>query len=749
MMQKFTRDATSRGEEVESQARVREWLHSFPADAPVVVVPVFNAYEDALECIESLLAASPPGTPILMLDDASTDTRISSALAALSADGRFLYVRKSTNTGFVGTVNLAFAWCAPRDVVVVNSDVIVPPAWLERLQTAAYYRSTIATATPFTNHGTILSVPYRNRPVNELPGGMTVKEVDDRIRQTSLRLYPVIPTAVGHCIYFKRSALNAVGYFDEAFAPGYGEEVDFSQRAVVAGFLHVLADDLFVYHKGSRSFEGRGQEIKRRIRTTHDKLVFERYPWYAGWIARASADTHNALAQTIERAQVALLGYHIAIDATCIGGPITGTQIATLELVRALATIPAPDVHLSLIVHDGVDRAALLGVDRLIDEIVPLSDLQDLAQPRFNLVHRPFQVRTAKELIFLRKIAHRLIISQLDFIAFSNPSYAARPEEWERYRRLTQLAFGIADGVVFISHDGIQDAGQQGIYIDAERACVVSLGVDHLLHSGAPDTVARDSSKLPEPPFILMLGTNFRHKNRLYALALVRALVQKYNWDGKLVFAGPNATWGGSEADEALLLERSPELQTSVCYLGPVSQAEKQWLLENGSLLLYPSTYEGFGLVPFEAAAAGTPALTTRAASLGEVLGDSVTYLDTFDPEDGADVVWSLISDPAAAARQLAAIQARMAILTWSAAAKQTWDFYMRILALPPRLCGGLMGQPLDRELREMFSEGSESLPGWRKRMARAFYIGFTEGLRPLFHEICQYIRWIQRFRRE
>jgi GT2 family glycosyltransferase len=743
MMPKYTRDATPRGEEVESQARVREWLHSFPTDAPVVVVPVFNAYEDTLECIESLLAASPPGTPILMLDDASTDARIASALTALSADGRFLYVRKSTNTGFVGTVNLAFAWCAPRDVVVVNSDVIVPPAWLERLQTAAYYRSTIATATPFTNHGTILSVPYRNQPVNELPGGMTVKEVDDRIRQTSLRLYPVIPTAVGHCMYFKRSALNAVGYFDAAFAPGYGEEVDFSQRAVVVGFLHVLADDLFVYHKGSRSFEGHGQELKRRIRTTHDKLVFERYPWYAGWITRASADTQSALARAIERAQVALLGCRIAIDATCVAQSLTGTQIGALELIRALAKTPGHGTRLSIIVQDGVDKATLLGVDQLVDEVVAISELQGLAQPRFNLVHRPFQVRTVKDLIFLKGIAHRVIISQLDFIAFSNPSYAAHPDDWKQYRRLTWLALGISDGIIFNSHDVAKDARQQGMYVESERSCVASPGVDHLPHSGTKGTAVGDSSKLPEPPFILMLGTNFRHKNRLYALALMRALTRKHDWDGKLVFAGPNATWGGSEADEALLLERSPELQTGVCYLGSVSETEKQWLLENATLVLYPSTYEGFGLVPFEAAAAGTPALTTRAASLGEVLGDSVTYLDTFDPEDGADVVWSLISDPVAAARQLAAIQARMAILTWSAAAKQTWNFYMRILALPPRLCGGLVGQPLDRELREMFSEGSESLPGWRKRMARAFYIGFTEGLRPLFHEICQYIRWI------
>jgi hypothetical protein len=65
---------------------------------------------------------------------------------------------------------------------------------------------------------------------------------------------------------------------------------------------------------------------------------------------------------------------------------------------------------------------------------------------------------------------------------------------------------------------------------------------------------------LPERPFILLLGTNFRHKNRVYALKLFQALARRHHWDGRLVFAGPNVTCGGSEAEEALLLQQSPEL---------------------------------------------------------------------------------------------------------------------------------------------------------------------------------------------
>ena len=38
--------------------QVRDWLSGFPPASPVVVVPVYNAYDDVVECIESLIAAT-------------------------------------------------------------------------------------------------------------------------------------------------------------------------------------------------------------------------------------------------------------------------------------------------------------------------------------------------------------------------------------------------------------------------------------------------------------------------------------------------------------------------------------------------------------------------------------------------------------------------------------------------------------------------------------------------------------------
>lgn len=728
----------------EAEGSVCEWLNSFDSSAPLVVVPVFNAYEDVVECVQSLLKNTPPDVPLLVLDDASTDPRIASNLPLLATKKRIIYLRKPVNTGFVDTVNLAFTWSAPRDVIVVNSDVVVPPEWLERLRAAAYCMSIVATATPLTNSGTIVSVPYRNKPAETFVGGQSVEEVDALIRKHSLRLYPTVPTAVGHCVYFRRSALDVAGYFDPAFAPGYGEEVDFSQRAVMAGFCHVVADDLFVYHKGSRSFGSRRQ----KLREAHEHLIRERYPWYREWTTQVAHGTRDSFGWALGRAQAALTGYRLAIDITKIGftGPVTGTQVYILELIYALARNSHRNAHISLIISDNVSQSVLLGVEKFVDEVLYISDLQNPGLPSFHLVHRPFQIRTLEELAFLRAIAERVVISQLDFLAFSNPFYATSLREWREYRDVTRSAFNVADGIVFLTQEVAKEAPHWGLWLDPNRICIIPPGVDHqlTLPLTAPPL---DLGRLPPPPFVLMLGTSFSHKNRLYALKVLKRLVSKYGWDGKLVFAGPTPSAGGSEAAEILFLQDHPEIKPRVCYLGPVTPEKKAWLLQKASLLLYPSTGEGFGLVPFEAAAVGTPALTVRTSALTEVLGNEVIYLENFDPEKGAATVWSFLSDPEARLKQVQALQRRMKVFTWEKAAARAWKFYNHILNMPPRFSSALpyvtpfiprsiVVSPLQTSLHKRAI--------WR--VAQTIRICADEWRR-LFSEALQYLRflWAQR----
>src|SRR6185437_9681170 len=98
--------------------------------------------------------------------------------------------------------------------------------WLEGLHDAAYCDSRVATSTTLTNHGSAVSVPD-GTPVPRLPEGWSLDAAASAVRARSLRIRPRLPTAIGHCVYIRRSALELVSDFDLAFTPGYGEEVDF------------------------------------------------------------------------------------------------------------------------------------------------------------------------------------------------------------------------------------------------------------------------------------------------------------------------------------------------------------------------------------------------------------------------------------------------------------------------------------------------------------------------------------------
>ena len=252
---------------------------------PTVIVPVHNALDALDACLASLDRTLPAGSPVLVADDASTDPRLAPMLAGWAARTPLaaLVVRRAANLGFPGNCNLAFAETGDADVVLLNSDTVTTPGWLQRLAECGAADPRIATATPWSNNAEICSFPRfcEDNPAPEHP---------DFVAEAAAgmpREYPDLPTAVGFCMLVRRAALRALGGFDAAtFGAGYGEENDFCLRAAAMGWRNVLCPTAYVVHHGGASFAPLG------LQPNGDNLarLLARWPGYHERVARFILD---------------------------------------------------------------------------------------------------------------------------------------------------------------------------------------------------------------------------------------------------------------------------------------------------------------------------------------------------------------------------------------------------------------------------------------------------------------------------
>ena len=221
--------------------------------SPLIIIPVFNAFEKLEACLNSISRTVPGDTRVLLIDDASTDTRVQPLLQSWVNEAgpvRHLLTHEE-NQGFVATANHGMK-SADTDVVLLNSDTVVTKGWLENLAHCLDSDASIATATPWSNNGEIVSFPEFcvSNPVPRDP-----EVIAAVIKSCGQPCYPEMPTAVGFCMAISLRAIKRIGLFDQAtFGKGYGEENDFCQRAEQAGLRNVLCDDAYVVHHGGASF---------------------------------------------------------------------------------------------------------------------------------------------------------------------------------------------------------------------------------------------------------------------------------------------------------------------------------------------------------------------------------------------------------------------------------------------------------------------------------------------------------------
>lgn len=240
-----------------------------------VVIPIYGDSDCLTACLKALSEQSAFDIVFIVIDDASPDPAVAEIGRRFCKDMNGTYHRCLVNGGFAAAVNLGLSLCPQGDVLLLNSDVVLPSGALERLRAAAQSAMDIGTVSPLSNDSGETGFPDPLH-ANALLDTVDLVEVDEAAQAANAGQVTDLLAPLGSCLYVTKTALSRVGPLSLLYGRGYYEDVDFYLRVRQAGLRNVAACDVYVSHRGGRSF---GSE-KRALVARNHLVLTRRFPDY-------------------------------------------------------------------------------------------------------------------------------------------------------------------------------------------------------------------------------------------------------------------------------------------------------------------------------------------------------------------------------------------------------------------------------------------------------------------------------------
>lgn len=365
----------------------------------------------------------------------------------------------------------------------------------------------------------------------------------------------------------------------------------------------------------------------------------------------------------------------VAVDGTPLLGPRTGVGVFTAELLARLALDPEVTVTAWAATWRGRgDLPALVPsevrVPRLPMAARPLRELwlrTDLAPLEWWT--GPLDVAHGTNFVVppTRRAARLVTVHDLTPLRFPE---LCTPDT-RQYPALLRRALAGGAHVHTVSRY-VADEVVDLLGAPPERVHVVPNGVSTAPPAGGEPAAA--AAAVPDGPFVLALGTVEPRKD-LPGLVAAFDRLAGHHPDLALVIAGPDG-WGADTL--ATAVARSPH-RPRIRRTGWVDGPTRAALLARAAVLAYPSRYEGFGLPPLEAMAAGVPVVATDAGALPEVLGDAAVLVPVGDPDALAGALERVLVDDAVRADLVERGRQRASGYSWDVTAAGLRDCYRRL----------------------------------------------------------------------
>lgn len=278
-----------------------------------IIIISYNTLSYTRLCIESIREYTPPNSyEIIVVDNASVDG--SSEWLRQQKDVKLL--ENKANVGFPAGCNQGMlAAEAGNDLLLLNSDTIVTPRWLENLQKALHSDEIVGAVSCVTNscsNQQAIEVSYHN--LEEMFAFV------ERYNQSEPHKWYSWPTLVGFCFLLQREVYEKIGGLDERFSPGNYEDDDYSFAIRQAGFRLLLCADTFIHHFGSASFKQENDPIKAKANQARfaEILRENKARFLQKWQVSADYKVFHGITQILQpedaAKRVLLIGCSVGVD---------------------------------------------------------------------------------------------------------------------------------------------------------------------------------------------------------------------------------------------------------------------------------------------------------------------------------------------------------------------------------------------------------------------------------------------------
>jgi glycosyltransferase involved in cell wall biosynthesis len=215
-----------------------------------IILPCYNSGRHLKYAIESILNNTSYPFELILIESESTDgtDKVCDKYAKEWANVKVYHTKKE---GFVKAMNFGIKMAGENDVYLTQDDVILPKLyerdWLEILVKGSKNEKCGIVSTFFA-------------------GGRSGNDYIDGLNWVG----------TWSC-FIPRSTINQIGYFDENFNPGCGDDIDYSYRIFLAGLRIYIVDFWVDHHRQTEHFQDNEKLMKEHAEYFRKKYGLSEY----------------------------------------------------------------------------------------------------------------------------------------------------------------------------------------------------------------------------------------------------------------------------------------------------------------------------------------------------------------------------------------------------------------------------------------------------------------------------------------